>query len=40
MELILSLVLLLASNANAIVTDPLQYCDQLIGTQAGGEAFP
>lgn len=37
MELLLTLVLsLLAGKSHAVVTDPLQYVDQLIGTQAGG----
>lgn len=32
-------LLLLASGGLAQVTDPLQYVDQLIGTQAGGECL-
>ncbi|CZT14825.1 probable alpha-1,2-mannosidase family protein [Ramularia collo-cygni] len=40
MELTLTLVLsLLACRGYAVVTDPLQYVDQLIGTQAGGNVF-
>lgn len=38
MELILSL-LLLAAGRHAATAEPLQYVDQLIGTQAGGELF-
>jgi len=36
MDSFLSALLLLATSAIAQISDPLQYVDQLIGTQAGG----